>query len=365
MKRGASALAAFFLRALPALTLALCAQAGSAQDYLPQALRAQVAALAVDARRTPSNAANAEARAHALWKWLNAYASTGRHMPVDAAAAVAAALADPGAEAGNRRLDLAIAALALLDEQPDALGSLAAEGGPFQAGGFATIRQTYTVGAKAIEPGGGFIVARPALPGLGWYQTEDASADNYLSIAASDPSVRFATAAPPFGAATGTLMFRLASGRLGPGDTATISYGDAGGGARGLRMPDAATAYLPLHIVFDGGGAPVDLPVQPLAGSGAAVAGVRGFAPSVVATGETFALSIRAEDAHRNRASGPIPRRSRPTNAASRRSTIRAASSTCASTSSRSCSSSSTSKWPSCSRGRCRSAPSGCSASGR
>ena len=49
------------------------------------------------------------------------------------------------------------------------------------------------------------------------------------------------------------------------------------------------------------------LPILPFAVVGTTVAGVHGFAPSVVRPGETFDFSVRAEDRFYNRATGEIP----------------------------------------------------------
>ena len=220
-------------------------------------------------------------------------------------------------------LDPAIAELKILDENLDALGTLVADQGPFEVRTYATIRQTYTLGDKDVAPGGGFIVARHFMSGVGAYQTEDETADNYISIAASNPNVRFSKSALPmagmhggFRGAADTLVFRVTSGRLTAGDTVTITYGDTAAGGRGLLMPSFSTDRLPLplYVDFDGSDLPVSLPIQPIVVVGGEVAGVHGFAPSVVATGEAFALSVRAQDRFFNRATGadsPLARAAR------------------------------------------------------
>ena len=63
----------------------------------------------------------------------------------------------------------------------------------------------------------------------------------------------------------------------------------------------------PLYVDFDGNGPLYSLPIQPVRVVGARVAGVHGFAPSVVRPGEEFTLSVRAQDQYYNRATGPIP----------------------------------------------------------
>ena len=304
------------IRLAVAALWAVLGWAAFADDYLSSELRARVEALKADVAQTPSNRANGRDRAQTFWEWTNAYALTGRYVPVNATAIASGALAYP--DRANRivNLDPAIAELKLLDEQPDAVGTLVADAGPFEVRTYATIRQTYTVGGKDVEPGGGFIVARQFMAGFGTFQTDDEAGDNYIAIASANPNARFSRSTLPlagmhggFRGATETLVFRVTSGRLTAGDTVTITYGDTTGGGRGLLLPDFSSDRmpLPLYVDFDGSNLPVSLPIQAIVVTGGPVAGVHGFAPSIVATGEVFAVSIRAEDRFYNRATGPIP----------------------------------------------------------
>ncbi len=297
-----------------AAILWIAAFASFAEDYLSPELRARVEAMKSEVEHAPSNRANAQSRAQTLWRWINAYSLAGRYVPVNATAIASGVLAYPDRAGRIAGLDPAIRELALLDEQPDAVGTLTADTGPFEARTYATIRQTYTVGGKDIEPGGGFVVARHFMANFGRFQTDDEAGDNYLSIAASNPSAHFSKSAVPIGGMHGgfrgaadMLMFRLTSGRLTAGDTVAIVYGDTAGG--GLLLPDFESDRmpLPLYLDFDGDGMLVGLPIQPIVVTGSKVAGVHGFAPSVVAAGEPFAVSVRAEDRFYNRATGPIP----------------------------------------------------------
>ena len=299
-----------------AATLAACLSLTATADYLDEDLRARVEALKADVARIPSNRANAQTRAAILVDWVNAYSLSGRYVPVNATSVASGVLAYPGRANRIAALDTTIAELRLLDDNLDALGTLVAQTGPFAARTFATIRQTYTVGKKDVEPGGGFIVARQFMADFGGFQTDDETADNYISIASSNANVRFSRSALPMGGmhggfrrATDTLVFRVTSGRLTEGDTVTITYGDTAGGSRGLLMPTFSSDRmpLPLYVDFDGSDLPVSLPIQPIVIVGGDVAGVHGFAPSVVATGEAFTLTVRAEDKFYNRATGPIP----------------------------------------------------------
>ena len=282
------------------------------EDYLAAELRAAVAALKADVRRAPSGTANARARAETLLAWIDAWALSGRYVPVNATQVVAGVLAYPSGRGRIARLDAVIAELALLDDEPDAVGPLTADPGPFTAASHATIRQTLTVGTRDIEPGGGVVVARHFMTGFA-FQTDDAAADNYVTVTSSNPTVRFAKATMPMSGMHGgfrrpepALVFRVISGQLTAGDEVTITYGDTASGSRGLRLPTFSTDWmpLPLYLDFDGSGPPVSVPLAPIKIVGGPVAGVHGFAPSVVAVGDRFALWLRARDRFYNRATG-------------------------------------------------------------
>ena len=67
--------------------------------------------------------------------------------------------------------------MTLFDEQPNALGELTATLGPFVARSRATLQQTYQVGSKSINVGGGFAVTRHFLADYGAFQTNEPSGE--------------------------------------------------------------------------------------------------------------------------------------------------------------------------------------------
>lgn len=287
---------------------------GAAPDYLSAELRQRVEALRADAAVTPTGPENAEARALVLWDWANAYASSGGYLPVNLTAMIRPGVIDAATAAAAT--DAYVRELGLLDDDADALGSLSADTGPFEARSRATFQQTWTVGSEAVEPGGGILVTRHFMLDGGTYQTDDPAADDYVSIASSDPAVRFTAATAPvsgmhggFRGAAPALLFRVTEGRLDRGDTVTVTYGDRSGGSRGLLMPTFSSDRMPypLYVVFEPGGHQFSLPIQPIRVTGTRIAGVHGFVPSVLRPGEAFELSVRAEDRYYNRARGPIP----------------------------------------------------------
>ncbi|MEM8766883.1 MAG: DUF3604 domain-containing protein [Pseudomonadota bacterium] len=293
------------------------AESASSGDYLSPDLRARVEKLKADQAFLPTDTLNMGERSRILWQWANAWALDGGELPVNLTQAVGAVAAYPElARDLPRILDDFIFELTLLDEQPDAIGSLVADPGPFEARQHVTIRQTYTVGSRAIESGGGFLVARHFMPNYGVWQTTDPAADNYLTIQSSNGSVAFDATTTPmrgmhggFRAPAAALVFRLAQGRLEPGDEVVFTYGDRSSGSRGFLMADFSSDRmpLPLYLAFTDDEPFLTLPIQPIVVTGTAFSGLHGFAPSVVRPGETFTLSVRGEDAYRNRAKGGHP----------------------------------------------------------
>jgi hypothetical protein len=286
-------------------------------DYLPPDLRQRVEQLKADLDNIPTNQTNAKARAELTWQWLNAYALDGGYIPVNATQIVATILGnDHLAPRFANALNDTIREFILLDDHPEAIGELRADPGPFTAGSTATIEQTYTVGKRTIQTGGAFIVARHFMPNFGAWQANDSAAPNYISIETNNPRVSFVATSVQlsgmhggFRSARPALAFEVASGTLERGNTVTIVYGDTRGGATGLSMPSFSSDRmpLPLYVAFEDRGQHFSLPIQPIKIQGSAITGVAGFAPSIVAPGEEFTLSIRARDRFFNRATGAVP----------------------------------------------------------
>jgi hypothetical protein len=308
------------MRARSLFTICICVciassaavSAQPASDYLTTDLRARVEKLKADLDAEPSNATNIEERARVLWSWANAYALDGGYLPVNLTQGVAAVFAYRDVAASRPTLlDDYVREMTLRDEEPDAIGNLSADLGPFEARSFVTLRQTYTVGSRPVQVGGGLVVARHFMPNYGSWQTTDPQADNYISVSSSRSSVSFTAATAAISGMHGAfrgvgeaLMFKVAAGTLQPGDQVTITYGDTSAGSRGFLMADFSSDRMPfpLYLALEENGLLLSLPIQPIQVSGTAFAGLRGFAPSVVATGEPFEISLRAEDRYRNRA---------------------------------------------------------------
>ena len=302
--------------------LILSTTSAVANDYLPHALRAQVEQLKLDLRQQPTTAINASARAIVTWEWINAFALNNGYVPVNATQMVAGVLSPvnettrPLRALYIRGLDDTIAELAFLDENPTGLGTLQADLGPFTVAQPATIKQTYTVGSVPVQKGGTFVVAQHFMTaGAGPWQAANPKGENFISIASSNPQARFKVGEIPwlgmhggFRASRPTLTFELTKGTLARGDTVTIVYGDTSKGSPGLTLPSFSTDRLPLplYVSHEPNAPYLSLPIQPIVTRGSELAGVAAFAPSIVAPGEPFTLSVRGQDAHFNRATSGI-----------------------------------------------------------
>ena len=266
----------------------------------------------------PTNANNYRERTLALWKWVNEYALEGRYVPVNLTQAISNVLAYPARRRPGAYavIDHYIRELALLQQDPNAIGSVEASGGPFEAGEYSTLTQTYTVGTKAIQVGGGLVIARHMMPSNGWYQFEDPQAPNYVTVGCSDPTVKLVQDNYSMGGMHGGFrgaiplpFFRVNEGTLESGETITVTYGDTSQRSPGLRISDIASDFtpFPLYVALDNSQAIYSLPIQPITVTGTVIADVHVFAPSVVKAGESFEISIRAQDQYYNRATSAVP----------------------------------------------------------
>jgi hypothetical protein len=305
-----------------ACTIALAAllAIGEADAAIADDLVQRFEQLTRDVAHTPTDATTIQARAAIVADWVDAVALEGLEVTLAAPGVRAIATSPPQGEAAlarARELDALVREFALRHAEPTAIGTLtAASTAPFVAGSYATVQQTYTVGSRPVSTGGGFWIARHFQANYGQFQTDDPAGDGWVTIETDDPDVRFAPttimAGGPHGGFRGevpALAFTVAEGTLEPGRKVTVTYGDTRRGGRGLRMPDFSSERMPfpLYVDLDGSGYWFNLPLQPIVVTGAGIASVHAFAPSVVAPGERFEVSVRAEDAWRNRATGAIP----------------------------------------------------------
>ena len=116
-------------------------------------------------------------------------------------------------------------------------------------GSFATWTLTFTVGAYAMDVGGGLKIGTRRQADFGASQFNDPAADNYASVSCSREESRFDCYFDPRGHKrpfNAVVVIRLAAGPLYPGDTITVVLGDTSGGSRGLAVqsfPEAACDF--------------------------------------------------------------------------------------------------------------------------
>ena len=106
-------------------------------------------------------------------------------------------------------------------------------------GSFATWTLTFTVGAYAMDVGGGLKIGTRRQADFGAPQFGDPAGDNYTTVTCSREESRFETAFDPRGHKrpfNAVSVIRLAAGPLYPGDTVTVVLGDRSRGSRGLRV---------------------------------------------------------------------------------------------------------------------------------
>jgi hypothetical protein len=312
------------------VVLSGCAiESRAASDVLAKDIRERVDALRAEVKAAATTPATAAARAAVLWDWGNALALAGKRIPDSLPSDVGLTViyGTEGRVAGGsqlsfedlcRNLDRYVRELDIIESEPEALGAWAIAGDqkPLAARSFASIDLRYTVGPRGFATGGAFLIGAQGQIDAGAVQIEDAKADGYTTIECSNPAARFSIASLPLTGLHGgnrearkTPAFRLEGTALAPGDIVTFHLGDRRSGSRGLEIQTSATDDLvfPIYVDFEGNGQFMSGDWPRLRVEGIELAGLTVFAPSVVATGETFDLTVRAEDRHLNRATSAIP----------------------------------------------------------
>lgn len=305
--------------ALSLLCLLAAATPGAAYELEP-GLRNRVERLIDLVDAVPTNPGDAATRTEILWEWANAVSLGGGFVPKNLPlVTVGLTRPMPGSRPNPAYLEAVdnyVRQLARLDLDPQADGSVAIEAPPsITAGSLQTIRVRWTVGSLGVAEGGAVVVSNQALASYGRLQNTDPAGANYISITSSNRDARFELdEAPiwgPYGGFRGAQpfpAFRVRGAALRAGDTVTLTFGDRSGGGPGFRVPEYSNdaIALPLHV-DPGDGHLYELPLPTFAVVGGPATGVHGFAPSIVATGETFHVSVRSEDDYYDRATSEIP----------------------------------------------------------
>ncbi len=294
---------------------------------MPAKLREEVDRLRRETLVEATGDANVIARAQIVYAWMNVLALRGIPAHPDLPAVVAQTAQPNFKQLGERLKALAFAAidqsirtLGALEDRPSLCGHIVADAKlPFVVKRPETFSLTYVVGDAAIKPGGGVYVPSHYFFDESPIQASDPTAENFISVRSDRPGARFVVAfveatgmfSPRLASAAnnGRVFFKLVEGELRRGDRVTVTFGDRSGGSPGFRMMFASNSALrfPLWVLTEPDGLLLTPPDVILPLVGGPVVGVRGFAPSIVASGEGFTVSIRAEDKYRNLASSAVP----------------------------------------------------------
>ena len=293
----------------------------SGGDYLDPGLRQRVERLKAEALTPSSDRDVLSARLAALWEWANAYSLTGGPVPGGFPQLLSNAnrglrgLPRGGpqltAEQASRFIAQYTREFQIKDENPQAVGQLTlSSNGPFRAGEFVTVSETYTVGDMPMAVGGGIAVGR----GRPSVQAERPAQAGYVTVRTSNPDARF-TASEPWGRwvtfeTRSTVAFRLSGAPLSRGDTVTITFGDRSAGGPGLSLQNWSNDRVVFKTFLDleGNGwlLTPKWPALEVVGK-KSIRFVSAIGPSVVEAGEEFTLAVRSEDRYRNLSSGTTP----------------------------------------------------------
>ena len=170
-------------------------------------------------------------------------------------------------------------------------------------GSFATWTLTFTVGAYAMDVGGGLKIGTRRQADFGTPQFDEPAGDNFTTVACSREGSRFETTFDPRGHKrpfNAVAVIRLAAGPLYPGDTVTVVLGDRSHGSRGLQVqsfPETASDFAVFVDPLSSGEYKRVYCTSPhfriMSGPPETFTAV---APTVVETGKPFRVQVRAND---------------------------------------------------------------------
>ena len=170
-------------------------------------------------------------------------------------------------------------------------------------GSFATWTLTYTVGAYAMDVGGGLKIGTRRQADFGTPQFDDPAGDNFTTVTCSREGSRFETTFDPRGHKrpfNAVAVIRLTAGPLYPGDTVTVVLGDRSRGSRGLQVqsfPETASDFAVFVDPLSSGEYKRVYCTSPhfRIRSGPAET-FTAVAPTIVEAGKPFRVQVRAND---------------------------------------------------------------------
>jgi hypothetical protein len=188
------------------------------------------------------------------------------------------------------------------DYRPDLMGSARLEpSGCFEAGSMHSFALVYTAGAFGVDDTGSIKIGFRFATDFGPVQFTDPKAPGYTTVEASNGATleakwEFKRNIRPW---SRSLYIGVMKDFLAPGDTITIRFGDRRQGSSGIRLQTYCENEFEFHVLAD----PiatydyVALPESPriaiLPGPGMRW---RAVLPTMVRAGETFRLSVKADD---------------------------------------------------------------------
>ena len=170
-------------------------------------------------------------------------------------------------------------------------------------GSFATWTLVFTVGAYAMDVGGGLKIGTRRQADFGAPQFDDPAGDNFTTVTCSREGSRFETTFDPRGHKrpfNAVAVIRLAAGPLYPGDTVTVVLGDRSRGSRGLQVqsfPETASDFAVFVDPLSSGEYKRVYCTSPnfRIRSGPAET-FTAVAPTIVEAGKPFRVQVRAND---------------------------------------------------------------------
>ena len=188
------------------------------------------------------------------------------------------------------------------DYRPDLMGSASlTPSGSFEAGSMQSFTLVYTAGTFGVDDTGSIKIGLRFATDFGPVQFTDPKGAGYTTVEASNGAVldakwEFKRNIRPW---SRSLYIGVVKDFLSPGDTITIRFGDRRQGSPGIRLQTYCESAFEFRVLAD----PIatyDYVALPESPKIAIVPGPgvrwRAVLPSLVRTGETFRLAVKADD---------------------------------------------------------------------
>ncbi|MFN0120005.1 MAG: hypothetical protein ACKV2V_05840 [Blastocatellia bacterium] len=296
---------------LPAIIIALvggCVFYAYSRGAQSPGLEERISKLRAEVNRVPTGMGNFEERISTLEEWTDELAARGKlRIPTHMAIYLYTLRTGGFNEQAHGLAAQAVKILGFVADNAGKTGKLVrTDSSELVAGEYATITLEYTVGEALIPRGGGLRVGQLfSANRLNRLQVADPKGDAWVSFKVISNSATTEAYPYPwrgvfsdlFGPTPGPAL-KVTSGALKQGDKVIVTLGDRGQGSRGLRMQprDADDFRFTLDFDFDGQNTFVPGDFVGVKIRGSEPASIRAVVPSVVATGESFALRLAVED---------------------------------------------------------------------